>query len=78
MPQSNQKIINRDEPLSKVRVASVFAGAQRPNELLDQTGEHFHPFDKDKEVSCGTMLTLPFPDIRGSASIPLTFVHIKY
>ena len=51
LPSSNVKIVPRDEPLSRVRVASVFAGSQKlePTDADKVDGE-YQPFDKEREV----------------------------
>ncbi|XP_071810078.1 protein polybromo-1-like isoform X3 [Asterias amurensis] len=50
LPSSNVKIVPRDEPLSRVRVASVFAGSQKlePTDADKVDGE-YQPFDKERE-----------------------------
>ncbi|XP_072181869.1 protein polybromo-1-like [Diadema setosum] len=50
VPPGATKILNRDEPLSKVRIASVFAGfsPDKPVETFDDT-ESLPVFDKERE-----------------------------
>ncbi len=54
MPAGSAKIVPRDEPLSKVRVQSVFADGNAPNlPVMENADEHWSVFDKEREVRIG-------------------------
>ena len=51
MPTGSAKIISREEPLSKIRVQSVFADGTPNLPVMENADEHWSVFDKEREVS---------------------------